>query len=103
MASARLCMAILLTWRIQCMCISNCFLIIIFSIFESMKKIYFLLTAIALMLVCSTNSNAQKPGMVAVYRWYIPYDDQYITVTEDKYSKEQIKNWGWTDKTLLCY
>jgi len=67
-----------------------------------MKRTILLVTTVFATLFLSTKSFAQE-DLVRVFRWYIPEDGQYVTVTDGEYQDGQLINWGWTDKQLLFF
>ncbi len=68
----------------------------------NMKRTVILFTTVLVALLFTTKSFAQD-DLVRVFRWYIPEDQQYVTVAEGEYQDGQLLNWGWSDKTLIFW
>ena len=67
-----------------------------------MKRTLILITTVFACILFANKSFAQD-DLVRVYRWFIPEDNQYVTVAEGEYQDGQLLNWGWKDKTLLFF
>jgi hypothetical protein len=69
---------------------------------SNMKRTIILVTTVLAAILFTTKSFAQD-DLVRVFRWYIPQDNQYVTVADGEYQDGQLINWGWTDKTLIFW
>lgn len=67
-----------------------------------MKRTIILVTTVLAAILLSSRTFAQE-DLVRVFRWYIPADQQYVTVAEGEYQDGQLLNWGWSDKTLIFW
>ena len=67
-----------------------------------MKRTIILVTTV-LASFLFTNKGLAQEDLVRVFRWYIPADNQFVTVADGEYQDGQLINWGWTDKTLLFW
>ena len=67
-----------------------------------MKRTIILVTTVLAAILFANKSFAQE-DLVRVFRWYVPEDNQYVTVADGEYQDGQLINWGWTDKTLLFF
>ena len=68
-----------------------------------MKRTFVLISAVLATILFANKAFAQNEELVRVYRWYNPYDKNYITLAEGEYQEGQILNWGWKDKALLFF
>jgi hypothetical protein len=68
----------------------------------NMKRTIILITTV-LTAILFTNKTFAQEDLVRVFRWFIPEDQQYVTVAEGEYQDGQLLNWGWTDKTLIFW
>ena len=67
-----------------------------------MKRAIILITTVLATILVSNKSFAQE-DLVRVFRWYVPEDQQYVTVADGEYQDGQLINWGWNDKSLLFF
>jgi len=79
-----------------------CILDAISKMRSNMKRTIILITTVFAAILFSNKSFAQE-DLVRVFRWYVPEDNQYVTVADGEYQDGQLINWGWTDKTLLFF
>lgn len=68
----------------------------------NMKRTIVLVTTLLAAIFLSNRSFAQE-DLVRIFSWYIPQDQDYVTVVDGEYQDGQLLNWGWTDKTLLFW
>lgn len=67
-----------------------------------MKRTTIFFTAL-LSLILIGNSCFAQDDLIRVFRWYIPADQQYVTVADGEFQDGQLINWGWTNKTLIFW
>lgn len=69
---------------------------------SNMKRTILLVTTVLVALLISNKTYAQE-DLVRVFRWFIPEDQQFVTIADGEYQDGQLINWGWNDKTLLFW
>ncbi len=74
----------------------------VLEILANMKRTIVLITTVLACILLTSKTYAQE-DLVRVFRWFVPQDNQFVTVADGEYQDGQLINWGWSGKTLLFF